>query len=362
MSLQAEIEAARTRIYRDGYDMSLGEIVSLYDREELTIQPEYQRLFRWDSTRKTRFIESLLLNIPIPPIFVFSGAGGKWELVDGLQRISTVLEYMGALRSPEGLQVPVFVPSGTDLLPSLEGKVWPANDADPLPNHLAEAQQITIRRARIRIEILGQETDPQIKFELFQRLNTGGANLSEQEIRNCIIVSLNRDAYQHIVNMTTDANFAALASVGEERSKRQYALELVVRFLVLRNYPYRNGLDVHDYLDKGIITIVNDQAFDWELERQIFANTMARLNQEVGEDAFRRNNRWSLGLYEFISLGVSRAIQVGAGIPDAASLIAKVVTAKQLPQAHQYLGSGIRGTQRLSGFVFPLAEAHFTAP
>lgn len=366
MSLQEEIESARTRIYRDGYDMSLGEIASLYERRELTIQPEYQRLFRWDYIRKTRFIESLLLNIPIPPIFVFSGEGGRWELVDGLQRISTLLEYMGRLQADDGQLTQRFSPSGTDLLPSLEGKLWPAEGEEETDHHLSETQQLTIRRARIRVEILGQETDPQIKFELFQRLNTGGANLSEQEIRNCIIVSLNRAAYQHLVDMTINDDFVALARVGDERSKRQYALELVVRFVVLRNYPYRNGLDVHDYLDKGIITIATNEAFDWQHEKQVFSSTMSRLRAEVGDEAFRRNNRWSLGLYEFVSLGVSKAIenQVGVGAAGVAAhtLPARVESANQLPQAGQYLGSGIRGTSRLAGLVFPLAEAHFAQP
>ncbi len=71
MSLDNEIAAARKEIVSDGYDMSLGEVVNLYKDGELKIDPEFQRLFRWDSTRKTRFVESILLGIPIPPIFVF---------------------------------------------------------------------------------------------------------------------------------------------------------------------------------------------------------------------------------------------------------------------------------------------------
>jgi len=361
MPLREEIEVARRRIYRDGYDMSLGELANLYKRGELTIQPEYQRLFRWDPTRKTRFIESLLLNIPIPPIFVFSGEGGRWELIDGLQRISTVLEYMGDLVDSEGQAVGPFVPNGTDLLPSLEGRIWPREDEEEADNHLGENHQLSIRRARIRVEILGQETDPEIKFELFQRLNTGGANLSEQEIRNCIIVSINRDAYQHITDMATDNNFASLATIGEERTKRQFAIELVVRFLVLRNFPYKTGLDVHNYLDKGIVNIAGNPDFDWDREKSVFATTMQRLHQDVGADTFRKNNRWSLALYEFIGLGVSRAIENGTGVTTADELRAKVAAVADNPNVERYSGSGVRGTQRLSGLVFPFAETHFAS-
>jgi hypothetical protein len=362
MALREEIEVARRRIYRDGYDMSLGELANLYQRGELTIQPEYQRLFRWDPTRKTRFIESLLLNIPIPPIFVFSGEGGRWELIDGLQRISTVLEFMGDLVDAENQAVGPFIPNGTDLLPSLQGKRWPQVGDEPGDHDLEEAHQLSIRRARIRIEILGQETDPEIKFELFQRLNTGGANLSEQEIRNCIIVSINRQAYHHLHEMATNPDFIALATVGEERAKRQFAVELAVRFVVLRNYPYRPGLDVHNYLDKGIVTIASNAEFDWDREKQIFVTTMRRLHEEVGVDAFRKNNRWSLALYEFISLGVSRAIEGGVGVQTPEALAAKVAAVGQHPEVERYSGSGIRGTQRLSGLVLPFAQEHFAAP
>ena len=76
MGLETEIKNARKEIVSDGYDMSVGEVINLYRDDELKINPEFQRLFRWDITRKTRFIESILLGIPIPPIFVFQDEDG----------------------------------------------------------------------------------------------------------------------------------------------------------------------------------------------------------------------------------------------------------------------------------------------
>ena len=84
--LEQQIETASRQIVSDGYDMSVGELISLYKEKELIINPSYQRLFRWEESQKTKFIESLLLGIPIPPIFVFQKADGIWELIDGLQR------------------------------------------------------------------------------------------------------------------------------------------------------------------------------------------------------------------------------------------------------------------------------------
>ena len=297
MALEDEITAARKRIYRDGYDMSLGEITSLYEKGELVINPEYQRLFRWDSTRRTRFIESLLLNVPIPPIFVFSGEGGRWELIDGLQRVSTVLEFMGLLRTPEGDLRERSMCSGTELLPNLAGKIWPQDGEDSSDNHLSTTQQISIRRQRLRIEILGPETDAEIKFELFQRLNTGGANLSEQEIRNCIIISINQVAYASLQDMAAVESFLTMANVGEERRKRQYATELVVRFVVMRHIPYTLGMDLHEYLDKGVISLARNAQFAWEDEKRIFIETIGHLQEAVGPSAFKKNNSFSLAMF-----------------------------------------------------------------
>ena len=100
MSLEDEITNASKKVVKDGYDMSIGELMSLYRDRELIINPKYQRYFRWDISQKTKFIESLLLGIPIPPIFVYTTSGRKWELVDGLQRMSTIFEFAGILRDP----------------------------------------------------------------------------------------------------------------------------------------------------------------------------------------------------------------------------------------------------------------------
>jgi Protein of unknown function DUF262 len=79
MSLQEEIAEASKKVIKDGYDMSIGELINLYRDRELFINPKYQRYFRWDESQKTRFIETLLLGIPIPPIFVYT-TGKKWEI------------------------------------------------------------------------------------------------------------------------------------------------------------------------------------------------------------------------------------------------------------------------------------------
>ena len=114
-----ELSNERKTIKTDSYEMSIGEIISLYTDGDIKLNPAYQRLFRWDDEHKTRFIESILIGIPIPQIFVAQKEDGKWDIVDGLQRISTILQLVGVLPDKEPL-----VLMATKYLPSLEGVTW----------------------------------------------------------------------------------------------------------------------------------------------------------------------------------------------------------------------------------------------
>src|SRR5687767_8500994 len=97
-TLEGQIDEARRAISSDGYPMSIGELTNLYRDGELKIRPEFQRFFRWTELQKSRLVESLLLGIPLPSIFVAQTESGQWELVDGLQRVSTILQLQGELR------------------------------------------------------------------------------------------------------------------------------------------------------------------------------------------------------------------------------------------------------------------------
>jgi hypothetical protein len=158
-ALIAELKDARRQVVTDGYDMSLGEVASMYKSGELVIDPNYQRLYRWEESQRTRFIESLLLGIPVPPIFVFQRESGVWELIDGLQRISTVLQLMGDLRHPDKGTYTPLVLGGTNLLPGLAGMKWRKENDEDDPNGFNTALQLEIKRARIRVEILRKESD-----------------------------------------------------------------------------------------------------------------------------------------------------------------------------------------------------------
>lgn len=125
-SLENEITNARREIKADSYQMSIGELTNLYKDNELIIAPEYQRLFIWSGDQKSKLIESILIGIPLPSFFVAQDDDGNWEVIDGLQRISTFLQLQGILRdeSDSSKTLPALVLSGTHHLKALEGLVW----------------------------------------------------------------------------------------------------------------------------------------------------------------------------------------------------------------------------------------------
>ena len=90
MLLQEQIDKLSKSIKTDSYSMSIGEIANMYRDSDIIINPNYQRLFRWDITQQSNFIESILLGIPLPPIYVYQNEDGTWNLIDGLQRLSTL--------------------------------------------------------------------------------------------------------------------------------------------------------------------------------------------------------------------------------------------------------------------------------
>ncbi len=372
MALEDEIKAARMQIVPDGYDMSLGELISLYKQGELVINPEFQRYYRWEDWQKSKFVESILLGIPVPPVFVFQTEEGIWELVDGLQRLSTIFQLAGVLKTPEGNVMEALVLDGTKYLPSLDGKRWnapqDANEEDPNgPDILSGAQQIDIKRARMRVEILKKGSDPFTKFELFQRLNTGGSSLSEQEVRNCVMVMINPDFYRWVSELSRSEAFAQTASQSLTAERRQKPIELVLRFIVFRHVPYTAGIDVHEYLDAGTINLANRADFDREQETRIFTRTFELLNNALGGDAFKRydadrfQGAFSLSAFEFIAIGVARNIDTIEALGDKEKIqfvrerVQSVWTAENF---RRYSGGGVRGTTRVMNLL-PHGAAFF---
>ena len=115
----SDIGNSRNTLQTDKLDMSFGEIMNMYERDEIIINPDFQRLYRWTDYQKTRFIESVIIGIPIPPIFVAEDSQGRWEVVDGLQRLSTIFSFFGVLKNmPEKNN---WILGAGDMIQTLDG-------------------------------------------------------------------------------------------------------------------------------------------------------------------------------------------------------------------------------------------------
>lgn len=313
MSLQDEIDKERSDIRTESYSMSVGEMLSLYERGELVLRPEFQRLYRWSTTQKTRFIESVLLGIPLPAIFVFQQKSGAWEVIDGLQRVSTLLEFMGELKDDKGNKREVILQEG-EYLPSLKGKRWNGEHESDL-DALTSAQKLYFRRAKLHVNILLRETDERSKFALFRRLNTGGSPLVEQEIRNCIFLMENRRRFLWFSELRNNKHFQECIDISDRLLEEQFDMELITRFIVLRKREQLGGIgdDLGEFLTDEIVKIAQDKTFDEAKETTVFNKTFEWIYEELGEGAFRRydaSKKKFLGPFSQVAF---EAIAIGIG-------------------------------------------------
>ncbi len=325
-NLLTEINNARLLVHTDSYPMSIGELVNLYEDGELEIHPEFQRVFRWTPTQKSSLIESILLGIPLPSIFVAQNIDGVWDVVDGLQRISTILSFMGKLRKDkleplkddESPFEEPFELQETKYLKGLKGKKWD-NSADKVNEIDVEIKRL-FKREKIDIKIIKRESQADTRFELFQRLNTGGSKLSEQEVRNCMLLMINKKAFNFLEECSNNQFFIGSTPLTERKEAVSYRNELALRFFVLRNTSLdklNTHTDVHPFLDSELARLFDPKyRFDFESEMLIFEKTFEAINAALGEDAFRKYNSLkvkyegalSLPVFEAISFGVSNII------------------------------------------------------
>lgn len=326
--LSEEIDDARHNVRTDNYSMSIGELASMYSDGELEIHPAFQRVFRWSDEQKSNFIESIFLGIPIPSIFVAQREDGVWDLVDGLQRLSTIFSFMNKLKDEEGNLVEQFVPQATKYLPSLGNVKWDTTDPESkneLPNNL----KLLFKRQKIAINIIEKESDNDAKFELFQRLNTGGSELSPQEVRNCLLIMLNNEAYESVKSLSDYESFRDTVPITENKEEKAYYYELVLRFLINRNPSDEirsKHTDVHPYLNAETIRLFDtDSSFNYEHEEKIFKSTFDKFSQALGEHAFKKYNidkqkhlgPFSLPVFEAMATGFSKLLESNPDLEES---------------------------------------------
>lgn len=363
MGLAEELKARVKEFKTDGYPMSIGEILNLYENDELIINPNFQRFFRWSPTQKSRLIESILLGIPTPAIFVYQRDDGVWELVDGLQRVSTVLQFVGKLKDSQGKLLQPLKLSGTKLLPSLEGVTW--EDGESNPNPLPKPLQLDFKRSKIKVEIIQKESDANAKFEVFQRLNTGGTFLSEQEVRNCLLVMLNQPASEWLESVSQTPAFQDCLSLTDRAIAERDDMELALKYLALSRYDLA-GKDVSDYLTESVEKLFIEQDIATPAEKARFEKLFLLLNKATGEATFRKYNggkfqgKFLDSAYEPIAVGLGHNLDsYDENDPaDIALVETKIRSLWADPEMLANVGSGTNAKSRIPRLV-ALGRQHF---
>ena len=297
--LLTDIETSRNTLQTDKLDMSFGEIMSMYERGEIIINPDFQRLYRWSEYQKTRFIESVIIGIPIPPVFVAEDVSGRWELVDGLQRLSTIFSFFGTLKG-ENVQNKWVLGAG-DMLQSLDGY-----NVDSLPLKI----QLNIKRAVCRVEIIKWNSEYDLRFELFNRLNTGGSPLTNQEIRNSLYRSISSSFNDFLKQMASNKDFIRSVSVSKELVDQLYLEELVLRYMSLYQNRKNVKKSIAQHMTDFMKDAVSNKAFDYDKYRIVFDKTFEVL-KPLGPGVFNsRNGIFSTAIYDTTVIGIAENLHL----------------------------------------------------
>ena len=275
----AETDMLDREIRTTAVDFSFGELLNLHNDKEIVIRPEYQRLFRWSLEQRSRLIESIILGLPIPPIFLIEGQTGVLELIDGLQRTSSVLQFLDhAAIGEEELRL-----VGCDILTDLNSKTF---------SDLPIAIRLKIKRSPIRATIINKSGDAFVKYEMFKRLNTGGSLLSAQEIRNCSsrMVEGGDSFYDAIQDMAKYPAFVTATKRLPEAFKEKRAdEELVLRFFAVILFRDHYHGNIEEWIDSIMESILFKKVeFDLNQQKANFEKVFDLIADKLNDAAFTR--------------------------------------------------------------------------
>ncbi|HEV2482986.1 MAG TPA: DUF262 domain-containing protein [Puia sp.] len=253
-------------------DYNLESLSQLIVKKTIDLAPKYQRRFRWDAERKSKLIESFLMNVPVPPIFLNEDDFGKYSVIDGKQRLSAINEFLIGTHKLTGLEV----------FKDLNGTTF-----FDLPIEFQNSLKI---RANVRAIIILRQSDKDIKYEVFQRLNTGGVRLNSQEIRNSAFPGNLNDK---IIELSENKQFHKMLGIKSKGTSKIYQemkdAEMILRFFSLKEIwkDYAGGLKkiLDSYMDDNQLMNVKDVNV---LEKE-FKDTLEKVEIIFGSDgAFRR--------------------------------------------------------------------------
>jgi hypothetical protein len=269
-----EIPKEQRILRTQAYDKSISDIVAMMNAGDVILDPEYQRHYVWDNRKASLLIESILLNVPIPVIYVAEDDDNKWNVVDGLQRLNTLKRFFADEFKLRGLEV----------LTEINGEAY--TSLNP------KAARI-LRNGILRMILIFKESHPEIKYDIFMRLNRGAVKLNEQELRNCLYRGKLNEL---IMDLRGEPRFLEL--IGQNTPhQRMTDAELVLRYFtlsanydrsegVIRNYAGKMKTALNRYCEQN--KAITDSAATALRER--FIDTVEKVHKVLGPSGFQRAN------------------------------------------------------------------------
>lgn len=249
MLQRQQLAEQRRKVDFDTYDVTVEELVRRVEGNRIEIAPVYQRQFRWDPTRQSKLVESLMLGIPVPPLFMATNLipdqKNQWEVVDGLQRLLTLVNFTGDEKAREAarLKDTSLRLTQLDKLTSLDGMTF---------NELPEDIRTSLEDRPVKVIVLNDKSDLQVRFDLFERLNTGGVALTDQEVRECVY----RGEFMDLLSsLSQDEKFRTVVRLPPASWKDGTPEEYLLRF-----FAFLDGYETFDHSVKNFLNAFTKDA------------------------------------------------------------------------------------------------------
>jgi len=301
-----QYERMQRELVTQALDFDLSSLAQRVENETIDLNPRYQRRTRWARQRQSRLIESFLMNVPVPPIYLAEDKYGQYSVIDGQQRLRAIHDFFNGVYALTGLKV----------FPELNGR-----RLRELPPDIRKILEV---RPSLRCIVILKQSSPDIKFDVFDRLNTGGVSLNQQEIRNNAYRGRLNDL---ILELSELRLFRRMLKIKNERTsatvKHMRDCELVLRFFALRKAwkPFKGSMrrTLNKYMED------NQYAGDAKVTRlrDLFVATLKAVDAAFGDKAFVRwgpeAKQWSRG----VVAGLYDAEMLACVGKDPATLVRK---------------------------------------
>ena len=257
----------------DKVDPSIEALYAKYTRHKLILQPEYQRKFVMKSQVASRLIESILLDIPLPIVYFAEEDDRSWSVIDGQQRLTSIISFIQGKFLYDNKP---FKLSGLNVLTELNKKSFA---------ELSDEYQEKILGTSIRSIVIKNESNDDIKFEIFERLNTGSIPLNEDEIRNTVY----RGKYMNLLKeLEENETFDKLVNKPNFKNRMLYR-GMILRFFAFYEKSYINYKpSMKQFCNKHLKRFRNMDDDQIEEYKEVFKNAISCVNSVFSENAFRR--------------------------------------------------------------------------